>query len=75
MSAANDQEVPATDAEEEGCKLDDEVAGIHEHRTPLVRPYKQPRLMGPVATVIRTTVACSQFLRSKGLTAELQPDS
>ena len=38
MSAANDQEVPATDAEEEGCKLDDEVAGIHEHRTPLVRP-------------------------------------
>ena len=34
MIAANDQEVPATDAEEEGCKLDDEVAGIHEHRTP-----------------------------------------
>ena len=31
--------------------------------------------MGPVATVIRTSVACSRFLRSKGLTAELQPDS
>ena len=34
MIAAKDQEVPATDAEEDGCKLDDEVAGIHEHRTP-----------------------------------------
>ena len=46
MLAANDQKVPATDGEEEGYKLDDEVAGIHEHRTPLVRPYEQPRLMG-----------------------------
>ncbi len=51
--------MPATDGEEEGYKLDDEVAGIHEHRTPMVRPYKQPRLMGAVATVIRTSVACS----------------
>ena len=46
MLAANEHEVQATDGEEEGCKLDDKVAGIHQHRTPLVRPHKQPRLMG-----------------------------
>ena len=74
MLAANDQKVPATDGEEEGYKLEDEVAATHEHRAPLVPTFKKPRPMGAMATVIRTNIACSRFLGFECLKTELQPD-